>query len=48
MKGFLQPKTYVFKMINLIAEIKHKAHDRNRLQSAVLYATCRTEWIYGN
>jgi hypothetical protein len=46
MKGFLQPETSVFKMINLIADIKHNAHDRNRLQSAVLYATCMTEWIY--
>ena len=35
-------------MINLIADIKHKAHDRNRLQSAVMYATCRTERIYVN
>lgn len=48
MKGFLQPETSVFKTIYLIADIEHKAHDRNRLQSAVLYATCRTECIYEN
>jgi len=49
MKGFLQPETYVFKMINLIADIKHKAHDRNRLQSGVLYANVGlNECMYTN
>jgi hypothetical protein len=43
MKGFLQPETSVFKTINLIVDFKHKAHHRNRLQSAVLHAKCRTE-----